>query len=37
MVRRLSIAILMLLATAAVARAADWPDWRGPNLDRHYS
>jgi outer membrane protein assembly factor BamB len=37
MVRRLSIAILMLLATATVARAADWPDWRGPNLDRHYS
>ena len=37
MVRRLSIAILMLLATAAVARAADWPDWRGPNLDRHYA
>ncbi len=37
MIRRLSIAILMLLATASVARAADWPDWRGPNLDRHYA
>jgi hypothetical protein len=36
MVRRLPIAILTLVAGVTSARAADWPDWRGPNLDRHY-
>ena len=36
MVRRLPIAFLTLVAAMASARAADWPDWRGPNLDRHY-
>lgn len=36
MVRRLPIAILTLMAGMASAPAADWPDWRGPNLDRHY-
>ena len=37
MVRTLPFTILMLAAAAASsAWAADWPDWRGPNLDRHY-
>ena len=36
MVRRLPIAILMLVASISSAWSADWPDWRGPNLDRHY-
>lgn len=36
MVRTLPFTILMLAAAASSAWAADWPDWRGPNLDRHY-
>jgi len=26
-----------LLLSGAVAGATDWPDWRGPNQDRHYA
>jgi outer membrane protein assembly factor BamB len=36
MVRRLPIAFLTLVVGMAPLQAADWPDWRGPNLDRHY-
>jgi outer membrane protein assembly factor BamB len=37
-IRSLVIATSLLLTSTSgsLARAADWPDWRGPNLDRHY-
>ncbi|MFM1996859.1 MAG: outer membrane protein assembly factor BamB, partial [Planctomycetota bacterium] len=30
-------ALLGLLLSGAGLHAADWPDWRGPNQDRHYA
>lgn len=31
----LAATCLLVCLQAAAAQAADWPDWRGPNLDRH--
>jgi outer membrane protein assembly factor BamB len=36
MVSRLPILAVLLCVVGLPSRAADWPDWRGPNLDRHY-
>jgi outer membrane protein assembly factor BamB len=30
---RFAVAFLLLLGSSVVARAADWPQWRGPNRD----
>jgi outer membrane protein assembly factor BamB len=31
--RLMSVALVVILFTAALADAADWPQWRGPNRD----
>jgi len=34
---RILSTILAICLVASAARAGDWPDWRGPNQDRHYA